>query len=347
VLTVNVLTGSGGSMNRLAPVAILLAAYLLLIRQIAAADSVMIKLVYVLPLGLVYSMFFNLGHELCHRSYFRGRLWNHFWGRVLFSVIFHNFSLFEVIHNYHHHVFTNVKGLNSWSPHSPGEYCAMSPLQRLLVRFLRSPLGIGCYYLGNRLFRLKCFPNRRYLGDRLRRLHYLDFTLIVLAQLGINAAVYALDPAGYLVNALAIELLALLVGMHIVGTVVFLQHTHRDIPWYPEPVVNRNPEEITTTSPAIVPLPVMNFSYHIMHHRKPKLTVFDLKEREQELYGDQPVLRVSLLDPAHLIRTFRHCQLFDYENRHWMRFSEALSRHPSEHPAGSGTAPAAGRLTVT
>ncbi|RME33434.1 MAG: hypothetical protein D6786_07720 [Gammaproteobacteria bacterium] len=308
--------------SSLAPIVALLTAWALLVWQITGSGPLWVKLLYALPLGFVYSMFFNLGHELCHRSYFRGRFWNHFWGRVLFSLIFHNYSLFEVIHNHHHHVYTNVKGLNSWSPHSPEEYRAMSPLRRLWERFLRSPAGIGVYYVTNRLFRLKFLPNRSYMGDRLRPVQYWDFALIVLVHAGLIGAVRLLDPQQWLVDLVIIEVVALLVGMHIVGTVVFLQHTHRDIPWFAEPVITRNPEEVTTTSPALAPVPVMDFSYHIMHHRKPALPVFELKRRERELYGDREVKRVSLLDLRHLFETMRHCQLYDYRRRRWMRFRE-------------------------
>ncbi len=312
--------------NRLVPVAILLTAWALLIWQIATTGPLWLKLLYALPLGLVYSMFFNLGHELCHRTYFRGRFWNHFWGRLLFSLVFHNFSLFEVVHNHHHHVYTNVKGLNSWSPCSPEEYRAMSPLRRAWERFLRSPAGIGIYYVTRRLFRLKCLPNRGYMGESLKAVQYWDFGLIVLVHAGLIAALWLLNPQQWLVNVLVIEVIALILGMHIVGTVVFLQHTHRDLPWFAEPVVTRNPEEVTTTSPALAPVPVMDFSYHIMHHRKPATPVFELKKKETELYGDRPVKRVSLLDFRHLLDTMRHCQLYDYEGGRWLRFREVEPR---------------------
>ncbi len=203
----------------------------------------------------------------------------------------------------------------------------MSPLRRAWERFLRSPAGIGIYYVTRRLFRLKCLPNRDYMGDRLKGVQYLDFALIVLIHAGLITVLRLLDPQQWLVNVLVIEVIALILGMHIVGTVVFLQHTHRDLPWFAEPVVTRNPEQVTTTSPALAPVPVMDFSYHIMHHRKPATPVFELREKETEFYADRPVKRVSLLDFRHLLDTMRHCQLYDYEGGRWLRFREVEPRH--------------------
>jgi len=92
-----------------------------------------------------------IGHDATHRSFTRVRWLNRAIGTAAFLPALHPFGRWEHHHNRVHHCYTAQIGVdNAYSPMTPQQYLAASPLRRLYYRFMRS---LGGQWMYNKEYR--------------------------------------------------------------------------------------------------------------------------------------------------------------------------------------------------
>jgi omega-6 fatty acid desaturase (delta-12 desaturase) len=307
-----------------------------------------LKLACALAAGTWSSRLFVIAHDGAHGSLTASKRLNDIIAHVAFLPCMHNVSLWRIAHNKFHHKTTSVQGLNSWWPLSKGEYDRLPVARKLLYRFYRTPIGIGPYYLVERWWKDKFFPTLRMVG-RHSVTYWADFALVmayVVVWLGLLVAASLYAHAGSLPAVLFWGfVLPHAMFCYLVGTTVYLQHTHERLPWY------RNEGQLATKAQAEVTAQIRvpywytllshNSMEHTAHHVNQKIPFWRLRPAQVRLNAALgPAAVTSPFGLVMLWRTMRQCKLYDYEHRRWLDYD---GRPTSEPVAGwsEAEAPAA------
>jgi omega-6 fatty acid desaturase (delta-12 desaturase) len=287
-----------------------------------SASPLWLRVVASIVAGAAIPSLFVIGHDAAHGGYTVTARGNALIARIAFLPSLHNYSLWSAIHNRQHHRLPNLKGANSWSPLSPTEFHALSPLGRARIRLYRSVLGFGPYYLIERWWGAKFFP-REDLPGVSRAAAWRDFALLCLC---LALFVAALAWAG---GALSIALgfvLPFAIWNMMMGATTYLQHTNRRAPWYAsEAAWRRSASDEDVTIHLRVPRWYGFISHHIMdhpaHHVQPRIPLYRLtaaQARMNELLGGRGL--IEDFSPRYLLATVRACKLYDYEAGRWCDF---------------------------
>ncbi|HKW53666.1 MAG TPA: fatty acid desaturase [Stellaceae bacterium] len=280
--------------------------------------------------GSAISALFVIGHDAAHGAYAKGRLANAVIGRIAFLPALHNYSLWQVQHNRLHHRLVNIKGFNSWSPLSKAEYDAMPPWRRWVQRLYRGPFGFAPYYLIERWWRDKFFPRRR-AGAARHAVFWADFALLAAYLAGFIALLARVGsdlPQSSAAAAVAWGFaVPFLVWNMLMGATTYMQHTHRQAPWFAAQTdVRRLVGQEDLSVHVVVPRWYGAISHHIMdhpaHHVHPKIPLYRLaaaQRRLNELLGERAV--VQRFTPAYLWDTLTCCKLYDYREHRWLDFA--------------------------
>ncbi len=279
--------------------------------------------------GFKIATLFVIAHDAAHDSLTGSRKLNRIIGRITFLPALHNFSLWIIAHNRLHHQLANLKGANSWSPISKGEYDAFPLWRKALERLYRSPLGLGVYYLIERWWKDKFFPYKRLTGEY-KAIYWLDFALVTGYLTGFISIL--LIAGTYLGHTTAIESVVLgfvipyAVFNYMMGFTVYQHHTHESIPWFDsndERRVKGAPDEVTmhVKYPLWYNLLSHNIMEHTAHHVDPRIPLYNLAKAQSalvDLLGEEMhTLRFSF---GKLLCTLSVCKLYDYENHRWLDF---------------------------
>jgi omega-6 fatty acid desaturase (delta-12 desaturase) len=293
------------------------------------------KLIAALIAGTSISMLFVLGHDAAHRSLVTSKKWNGVLARLVFLPCMHNFTLWLIQHNRLHHQSTNVKGLNSYSPLSPEEYSKLSFGQRMLERFYRSPAGFGVYYLVERWWRDKFIPRAQTIPDAKARA-WGDFAIILgwtslfaWSLVQIDAMFGDSGPIWAIFWGLV---LPFLIWNQLMGTTAFLQHTHPLVPWFRTRHAAREASsqvEVTVLVryPAWYDVLSHNIMQHQAHHVSARIPWYRLKAAQcclTPVLGSDVV--VESMSIRYVLKLVRHCCLYDYESRQWVKYSRPAQR---------------------
>jgi omega-6 fatty acid desaturase (delta-12 desaturase) len=293
------------------------------------ADSVFIKIGAAVVAGTAISMLFILGHDAAHKSLVPWRSLNAILGRIVFLPCLHNQTLWVIQHNRLHHQVTNVKGFNSYSPLSLEEFRALPLWKRARERLYRTILGFGLYYLIERWWRDKFFPRAKVSVGR-KPAAWLDFALLCAWTLvfGIGVATIGVATGGGAINGIVWGfVIPFLIWNQLMGLTAFLQHTHPAVPWYKDKAdarSSRSQAEVTIVVqfPQWYDLLSHNIMQHQAHHISPRIPWFRLKKAQRSLtplIGERAV--VERMTIPYVLRLTRACQLYDYDNHRWLRFS--------------------------
>ena len=303
--------------------------YVLMIAGIFVFESAVLKMGCSVGAGLVISSLFVIGHDAAHNSYTSSKRLNTFISYVAFFPALHNYSLWRVAHSRFHHVHTNQKGMNSWSPLSKSEYDNFPVWRRFVEQIYRSPLGIGIYYMVERWWKYKFFPTRRAIHG-LEGNYWKDFSLILsfiviyAGALGYLGSVSAGSTAfsGIMLGFV----LPFIVWNYAMGLTVYLQHTNQRTPWFDdaEEADGLNGQEEVTVH-VIFPEWYGFISHYIMehtaHHVLPTIPMYHLKEaqkRLKELIGDSMIQEKFSF--SYLFHTIGVCKIYDYKRHQWQNF---------------------------
>jgi acyl-lipid omega-6 desaturase (Delta-12 desaturase) len=282
---------------------------------------------------------FVIAHDACHGSYTNARLANDILGRLAFLPSLHNFSLWRYQHNYLHHSFANLRGMDFvWVPLSPHEYDALPRWRRFLERIYRHPSGGGfaAYYIIE-LWSKRLFLARGGSVDARMRHHRLDAAAVGAYAMVLTAASFissqndgAFDEVAFatkLACALAVPFLMI---CWAIGFVVFFNHTHPRVRWFDSamawqcasaPLRDSVNVRFTGIWKIIMPTKIM---FHAVHHVDPLIPVGSL-EHAVPLIAKNWDCRSWRWTPRRHAAIIRYCGLFDYRSGRWTQ----IHRKPS------------------
>lgn len=295
------------------------------------ARSALLKVIAGLLAGYWIARLFILGHDACHQSLTPSRRLNRWLGRLAFLPSLTPYSLWDVGHNVVHHGFTNLKGHDFvWAPLSPEEYRALSPGRRFLERLYRSGYFPWLYYLVEIWWLRLYFPSARYLSAR-RTVFVLDGLLVsgfaLLWIAGLTAAALATQQSVALVLCAGF-VLPFVVWNGLIGFVVYVHHTHEDVVWH------TTKSEWAATSPFVTSTVHLEWGtladsglhrimQHTAHHVHMGIPYYNLVAAQALLEERLPGLIIRQpFSWTWYLRTARTCQLYDFERKRWLRFSD-------------------------
>jgi len=297
-----------------------------------------------LPLKIAASLFAGsrigaliaIAHEAAHNALVVSRRLN-WWIAVLsFAPGLFNYRLWLFDHHHLHHAATNAALVNSYQPMTLAEYEALSAWGRWKIRFFRSgnPLSFGIYYITQRWWLVNFKPGS-FLPARMQasaRKHFFGLSLYAAASLAFFAfAAPQIGPVSAPVAILLGFFAPFFVGQSLFAVVLYIQHTHPDIPWIAAMDEGKNPDLdaqidaehlsfhlfLPTWASAIA----HHSLEHPVHHVMPLIPCYELRAaqaRMNELMGSDAF--VEAFSAKRLLDTFRICKLYDYERRQWIGF---------------------------
>jgi acyl-lipid omega-6 desaturase (Delta-12 desaturase) len=279
--------------------------------------------------GLVISRLFILGHDACHQSLTPHRRLNRIVGRIALLPSLTPYSLWEVGHNVVHHGYTNLKGVDFvWSPCTREEYLALSAWGRLLERIYRSGWAPGLYYFVEIWWKRLFFPSARHMATR-RRLFVADSLLVTAFGLAWAALLVAMaartgQSAAWLLATGAALPLAVWFGM--IGFVVYVHHTHREVAWHTDRGAwARAQPFVSTTVHLRFRAGIGALLHHIMehtaHHVDMSIPFYDLTRAQERLETMLPGrIIVQRFSFRWYFATARCCKLYDFARDAWTDF---------------------------
>lgn len=295
-------------------------------------NSLTLKIICACIAGLKMASLFVLAHDAAHDNYTAYSLLNKIIGRLAFLPCYHNYSLWLIVHNRQHHQYTNLKGINSWSPFSKQEYDALPAWRQNLERLYRSLIGVSFNYMVERWWKDKFFPYKRLIRNvKSIRPYWLDFMLVssfLICQIG-----FLIYQGNILIGTTVIEML--LVGFFLpffvcsfmLGVSVYQQHTHESVPWFDnndERLIYGQIEDVTlhVKYPRWYNLLSHNVMEHTVHHVDPRIPCYNLKKAQTELnklYGHK--MRIMKFSFSDILMTIKNCKLYDYRQHRWLDFN--------------------------
>jgi omega-6 fatty acid desaturase (delta-12 desaturase) len=304
-----------------------LALYLCAMAGVFAAHAWWAKLAFGLGAGCAVACLFVWGHDAAHGALFGTEWTAEILGTFAMLPSLNMYRLWCHGHNRVHHGFTSYTPVDwIWRPLTPAEYRALGWLGRLLYRIERTPYGCGLHYLrqvwwpGMVMFR-PAERSRERLGFTVHKLITLVFAL------ALGAAAWRWG--GGALGVVAGLVLPFIVFNYFIALIVYLHHTHPDVPFF-----DHRPEwsntigqvycSIVVRCSRISELLLHNIMIHIPHHVEPRIPFYRLKRGYADLqraYG--AYLHEYRFRWSTVRAIFRRCKLYDYENRVWYSFSEA------------------------
>lgn len=315
--------------------------FAIVLATVVMVPNIFVKVIASLALGLVIARLFVLGHDACHQSLFTQRVINRWLGRLLFAPSLTPYSLWEVGHNLGHHVYTNLRGMDYvWTPLSKAEFDGMSPWRQRAERFYRSGYGCGAYYLIELWWRKLFFASSKEIPTQRR-----EFIADSLLALGFGVAwIGALIGAAIVTgqNATVVVLTGFVVPFllwnWIMGTVIYLHHTHPLLPWYNdidqwEAARDTGCTTVHVLFPARLGRILNNIMEHPAHHLDVRIPLYNLEAANRAL--SEPAQVSQLFSLALLRDCVTHCKLYDYDSHRWTDFA-GHSSGPVLAPAVAG-----------
>jgi omega-6 fatty acid desaturase (delta-12 desaturase) len=293
------------------------------------------RLVMSFVTGLAAAILFVVGHDACHGSLTPNSRWNAVLGRIAFLPSLHPFAAWEYSHNALHHGWTNLRGKDPvYCPRTVEEFRSLSPMQQRIERAYRSWIGLLPLYLVTIWWRLEISPSREH------RIH-IDKRGTFRADRGLVAAFAALQTLvvvmargqsgdGWLAILAGVCLsvvVPFLVFAWLIGFATFQHHTHQQILWYgdeDEWTFFRAQVQSTVhvEFPRWIELMLNNIMEHTAHHVDPRVPLYRLTGAQDALenaFGEENIIK-ERFSFAGMSRTFRMCQLYDFEEHRWLTF---------------------------
>jgi len=336
-----------------APVLLLaLLAWMALFAAGLAAATGWGKLGIALLLGTVSGMLVILGHDASHGSLTPWPRCNVVLARLAFLPPWQSESGWAHAHR-QHHAWTNLAGRDAgYPPPSPQAWRGLGPQRRAVLRCIYSLPGLWLLY-GQVWWRHVIRPQ-----PGLRR-SWADSLLVVAFVASQGAAVLARGQwAGSAAAAelLMLVLLPFVVTLWFVSAITLLHHRHPELHWYDDLVPwqaarHREPDTVQLQLPPWLASALLRIFDHAAHHLDPRRPFAALPPAQRALQELQPMPVIVVQEPRPwrlraLRRMLRECQLYDYRERRWLRFSEVPLRAAATPASPAPTAPQTGRTAA-
>jgi omega-6 fatty acid desaturase (delta-12 desaturase) len=287
--------------------------------------------------GVAVAFLFVWAHDAAHGALFTSDIVAEVLGTAAMLPSLQMYRLWVYGHNKVHHGFTSFSPIDwIWRPLTPAEYEARSWWQRGVYRLERHPATCGLHYLlrvwWSGMVRFRPPEGRRRVGYRWSKLGTLTYLL------AFSAVAYRF--AGGPVGVFAAVVLPFLVFTYIIALVVYLHHTHPDVPFFTDrqewaATIGQLACSIVVRSNALVERLTHNILIHPPHHIDTRIPFYNLKLAYADLlpafgqYVCESRLRWSTVRSI-----FSQCQLYDFDTHTWHRFAELKERETLRPRAG-------------
>lgn len=289
-------------------------------------DTPVARLLFGLFTGLGVACLFIWAHDAAHGSLFRSDRWSELLGTAAMLPSLQMYRLWVLGHNRVHHGFTSLSPVDwIWRPLTPEEYLHRSWWGRVVYRLERHPAGCGLHYLlrvwwpGMVRFR-PAGPARRLGTYRTSKLATLAWVIVLSAL--------AYRHAGGVSGVVAALVLPFVVFNYVIALVVYLHHTHPQVPFFLDrrawrPTIGQLACTTVVRSNRLVETLTHNILIHTPHHVDSRIPYYRLKGA----YADLCPVYGGFVQEYRLrwrtVRTiFRTCQLYEYDTRTWRRFRD-------------------------
>ncbi len=295
------------------------------------------KPLMILVNGVSIAVLFIVGHDACHRCYSPSRMADGAIGRLSFLPSLWSFATWRVAHNYFHHGFTNVKGMDhAWQPMAPDDYQRASWQTRLFQRHSRTWLGIASHWIGRVWCECGVIPRPNAWQILLKRKGEYIWETILLCIFAIlkTSFIIALSKGEFSSLGVLAPVLAIFIYWGIpfwiysffAGLVTLVQHTHPTTVWF----ADRKEwsffgSQIEGTVHFKFPFPInkilLDVMEHNAHHVDTMIPLYNLIGQQKNLeqaYPDNIV--VEEFSVANISRLLNTCQLYDFKEHRWLNF---------------------------
>lgn len=313
------------------------------------------KILLSLYAGIKMANLGTLGHDAAHGNLVASRKLNTFLGVLAFLPGVYNWQMWKYDHHHVHHPNTNGSHEDSWLPFSKAQFDALPVWRQWLERLYRSSWGLGFapYYIIERWSHVKLLP-LPFLPKRFRAAAWAYLALNVAFTSAFIALLVAAPTYSSTSSVTAVVLgfvVPFYIWMTLFSFTVYVQHTHKRIPWFAGSVDRKTavPQEVISLHldfPPMIKALMHNVYEHGAHHANVRIPFHRLPAAQAELnaiYGDEAVVQKFSFRWLH--ETLRDCRLYDYDNHRWLDFDgkptapEAVSpaRHEAIRKYGPGT----------
>ncbi|HUR55933.1 MAG TPA: fatty acid desaturase [Gemmataceae bacterium] len=333
------------------------ATYLALLAGVCLLPGMWLKGTCAIAAGLIVGRLFGLAHDAAHDNLTPSSRLNRWIARLSFAPALTPLTSWVTDHHICHHAQLRVRGKDvTWPPLGLGEYRARSAWGRLWYRFLRTPPGMGFYWVFEYWWPILFFPRAEQLGRRrasFRRDRLLVCGFVVSLWVGMLALarsaeglgwVEPVKPAGALALAVAIPFL---VWATISGVIDYVTHTHPRAVWFADKSEWTYRDGVRNTPHVVFPFGLNrlmhNFFDHTAHHVDPRIPLYRLPAAQLELEaafpGEAVIERFTL---GYFLRLLRVCRLYDFERHCWLDYDGTPSTVPQPLAPGVGGGPPVG-----
>ena len=277
--------------------------------------------------GVATAMMFVWAHDAAHGALFKGGKIAEVLGTIAMLPSLNIYRMWSFGHNKVHHGFASFTPIDwIWRPLAPREYQALSIFQRLLYRVERCSFTSAFHYL-RRIWweQMLCFNPGK---DKEQRQYYRNGKLLVLIY-GLMMSVLGYFFAGGLIGIFTAVFLPFIVFNYFIAIIVYLHHTHPDIPFFD--IKNEWSHSVSALycstiirCSKISRILLHNIMIHIPHHLDPRIPFYNLPQAHKALkekYGEY--FHEYHFYWRYLLDIFKQCKLYDFEKKLWMTFKEA------------------------
>jgi omega-6 fatty acid desaturase (delta-12 desaturase) len=280
-------------------------------------------------LPMVIGSLFVLGHDAAHNALTPVGWLNRLLGRLVFLPAYHPYTSWVYAHNTLHHGWTCFKGRQpDFAPLTKAEYDALPAWRRAVVRFFRSPLGVGPYYAVEFWLGVLLFPPRERrspftLAFHLDRLLIVGFFLLQASLAGWLSWQLHGEAGRAALHAIVGIVVPFGLWIWFMGFVSYIQHTHPLCAWYDDEAEwTFHHVQLKSTTHMVFPWPIEpmlnNIMDHAAHHLDPSIPLYHLPQSQKLLEETAPehalVIRWTFTE---YLRTCAACKLYDFERHCW------------------------------
>jgi omega-6 fatty acid desaturase (delta-12 desaturase) len=278
--------------------------------------------------GAAVAFLFVWAHDAAHGALFTGERVAEVLGTLAMLPSLQMYRLWAHGHNRVHHGFTSFSPIDwIWRPLTVEEYSALSPLGRAIYRLERHPAACGLHYL----LRVWWAGMVRFRPDERRRRGSYRWSKLGTFGYAVAASVVAYRCAGGWAGVAAAVVVPFLVFTYIIALVVYLHHTHPDVPFFADrqewsATIGQVACCVVVRANAVVEWLTHRILIHPPHHIDTRIPYYNLERAWSDLrpaYGDYVCqYRLSL---GAVRKIFARCQLYDFDTHTWYRFADAAS----------------------
>ena len=304
--------------------------YIAFMYGVFASTGIIWKLIFGILAGLAASGMFVLAHDAAHGSLFKNKWVAEIMGTIYMLPSLNSYRLWCFGHNRIHHGFTSFSPIDwIWRPLTIDEYKELNSFKKLLYRMERSLFGCGLHYILKVWWPKMVLFVPEDLQESKQRAIRVGKIIIVAFMVAIAIPFYI---HGGLMSVICALFLPFLVFNYVISLIVYLHHTHPQIPFFDERA------EWNHTIGAVFCTTVIHSNWlidkfithdiliHTPHHADIRIPFYRLKTALQSIkqhYSEY--IHEYHINWSTLIHIFKSCKLYDYKQHIWYNFSIAKS----------------------